>query len=280
MWHQTKLERRLAFEINIHSTGELTMLSYGQSTFAIVLSLVAALLTVAILNRAWPVENRKIINDVNAWQMGVLGTTYGVILGFMLFTVWTDFRAAEIDVALETASLLNVHRIAAGLPSPQREQMNVLTLKYADAVVNQEWPAMQTQRVSHAGDVVLEQMWQVLIAAQAQNIRETSSVDHLTTAMTSLGERRRMRDEQYENKLPSVLWVLLIVGGMATVVSSCLLGNDKKWLHYGQVLALAFVVSVTLASIADLARPFEGAVAVTATPLQRALVIMQQRTVP
>ena len=256
------------------------MLSYGQSTFAIVLSLVAALLTVALLNRAWPVENRKIINDVNAWQMGVLGTTYGVILGFMLFTVWTDFRAAEIDVALETASLLNVHRIAAGLPSPQREQMNVLTLKYADAVVNQEWPAMQTQRVSHAGDVVLEQMWQVLIAAQAQNIRETSSVDHLTTAMTSLGERRRMRDEQYENKLPSVLWVLLIVGGMATVVSSCLLGNDKKWLHYGQVLALAFVVSVTLASIADLARPFEGAVAVTATPLQRALVIMQQRTVP
>jgi hypothetical protein len=280
MWHQTKLERRLAFEINIHSTGELTMLSYGQSTFAIVFSLVAALLTVALLNRAWPVENRKIINDVNAWQMGVLGTTYGVILGFMLFTVWTDFRAAEIDVALETASLLNVHRIAAGLPSPQREQMNVLTLKYADAVVNQEWPAMQTQRVSHAGDVVLEQMWQVLIAAQAQNIRETSSVDHLTTAMTSLGERRRMRDEQYENKLPSVLWVLLIVGGMATVVSSCLLGNDKKWLHYGQVLALAFVVSVTLASIADLARPFEGAVAVTATPLQRALVIMQQRTVP
>jgi uncharacterized protein DUF4239 len=256
------------------------MLSYGQSTFAIVLSLVAALSMVAVLNWTWPVENRKIINDVNAWQMGVLGTTYGVILGFMLFTVWTDFRAAEIDVALETASLLNVHRIAAGLSSPQREQMNALTVQYADAVVNQEWPAMQTQRVSHAGDVVLEQMWQVLIAAQAQNVRETSSVDHLTTAMTNLGERRRMRDEQHENKLPTVLWVLLIVGGMATVVSSCLLGNDKKWLHYAQVLALAFVVSVTLAAIADLARPFEGAVAVTATPLQHALVIMQQRTMP
>lgn len=252
------------------------MLSYGESTFAIILSLVAAMLLVALLNRFWPVQNRKIINDVNAWQMGVLGTTYGVILGFMLFTVWTDFRAAEIDVALETASLLNVHRIAAGLPSPQREQMNALTLKYADAVVNQEWPAMQTQRVSHAGDAVLEQMWHVLIAAQAQDIRETSSVDHLTTAMTNLGERRRMRDEQHENKLPAVLWVLLIVGGMATVVSSCLLGNDKKWLHYGQVLALTFVVAVTLASIADLARPFEGAVSVAPTPLQRASVIMQQ----
>jgi hypothetical protein len=256
------------------------MLSYGQSTFAIVLSLVAAILLVAILNRLWPVENRKIINDVNAWQMGVLGTTYGVILGFMLFTVWTDFRAAEIDVALETASLLNIHHIAEGLPSPQRDDLRGLTVKYADAVVNQEWPAMQTQQENHAGEVVLHQMWQALIAAQAKTTIETSSVDHLTTAMTNLGERRRIREEQHENKLPTVLWVLLIVGGAAVVVSSCLLGNDKKWLHYGQVLALAFVVAVTLAAIADLARPFEGAVAVAPTPLQRALVIMQQGVVP
>ncbi len=256
------------------------MLSYGQSTFAIVLSLVAAILMVAILNRVWPVENRKIINDVNAWQMGVLGTTYGVILGFMLFTVWTDFRAAEIDVALETASLLNVHQIAAGLPSPQRDDMRGLTLRYADAVLNQEWPAMQTQRESHAGEVVLHRMWQVLIAAQAQTSAESNGINQLTAAMGNLGERRRLREEQHTNRLPGVLWVLLIVGGAATVISSCLLGNDKKWLHYGQVLALTFVVAVTLAAIADLARPFEGAVAVAPTPLQRALVIMQQGVAP
>jgi hypothetical protein len=258
----------------------MTMLTYGQSTFAIVLSLAAAVLLVALLNRLWPVENRKINNDVNAWQMGVLGTTYGVILGFMLFTVWSDFRAAEIDVALETASLLNVHHIAYGLPAPERGAMLALTVKYADAVVHQEWPAMQSQRENHAGEDVLQQMWQTLSVTNAKSPVETSTTDHLTTAMTTLGEHRRMRDEQHENKLPTVLWVLLIVGGMATIVSSCLLGNDKKWLHYGQVLALTFVVAVTLAAIADLARPFEGAVAVTPTVMQRALVVMQQTVSP
>lgn len=251
------------------------MLSYGESTFVIVLALAAAMSLVALLNWLWPVASRKALNDVNAWQMGVLGTTYGVILGFMLFTVWTDFRTAEIDVTQETAALLNVHRVAAGLPSPQREQMNSLAIKYADAAINQEWPAMQMQRVSHAGDDVLAQMWQVLIAAQSQNIRETTSVDHLTTAMTNLGERRRLREEEHESRLPAVLWVLLVIGGMATVVSSCLLGNDKKWLHYGQVMALTFVVALTLAAIADLARPFEGAVSVSPASLQRAMVIMQ-----
>ena len=256
------------------------MLSYGQSTFAIVLSLVAAILTVALLNRFWPVENRKILNDVNAWQMGVLGTTYGVILGFMLFTVWTDFRTAEIDVALETASLLNIHHISGGLSTPQREAMRKLTMKYAYVEINEEWPAMQTQNESHAGGAVLRQMWQTLVAAQTRPSPDINVMNHLATAMSNLAERRRLRQEQHESKLPGVLWVLLITGGVLTVMSSCLLGNDKKWLHYCQVMALTFLIAVTLATIADLARPFEGAVAVQPTAVQRALTVMQEDATP
>jgi hypothetical protein len=54
-----------------------------------------------------------------------------------------------------------------------------------------------------------------------------------------------------------------------------LLGNDNKWLHYCQVLALTFVVAVTLAAIADLARPFEGAVSVRPVAFERALTMMR-----
>ena len=135
---------------------------------------------------------------------------------------------------------------------------------------------MQAQQENHAAGVVMRQMWQVLTAAQPETMRQLGSVDHLTTALSNLAERRRLREEQHENKLPHLLWILLIVGGAATVISSCLLGNDKKWLHYCQVTALTFVVAVTLAAIADLARPFEGALAVAPTSLQRSLVIMHQ----
>ncbi|HTD96966.1 MAG TPA: hypothetical protein VK627_08550, partial [Edaphobacter sp.] len=62
--------------------------------------------------------------------------------------------------------------------------------------------------------------------------------------------------------------------------SSCLLGNDNKWLHYCQVLALTFVVAVTLAAIADLAKPYEGAVAVKATVFVRTLEVMQGSAIP
>jgi hypothetical protein len=250
------------------------MLSYMQSGFLIFLALIVSVVMVLVLNRVWPIPNRKLINDVTGWQLGILGTTYGVILGFMLYTVWNDFRVAEINTNLEAGSLLTVSRIASGLPSPEREEFHALVLKYARAAIDQEWPAMQIQQDSQASEVVLGEMWKLLVEVKTVN-GGTNSVDHLTSVLSDLSERRNLREQELQIRLPGILWLLLVAGAGATVGSSCLLGNDNKWLHYCQVLALTFVVAVTLAAIADLARPFEGGVSVTPIAFERALVLMQ-----
>ena len=121
---------------------------------------------------------------------------------------------------------------------------------------------MEHQQEDRAAAGVLRQMWEVLGSATPQTEPATNSVDHIQYAMSTLAERRNMRDLQRSNQIPTLLWLLLVIGGGATIVSSCLLGNDKKWLHYCQVGALTFVVVTTLATIADLARPYEGAVAI------------------
>src|ERR1700677_2194642 len=144
------------------------MLSYAESSFAVILALVGALFLVAALNRFWPISNRKLVNDVTGWQLGILGTTYGVILGFMLYTVWTDFRAADVGANLEASSVLNVYRIAAGLPSPEREAMQGLAEKYVDVAVNQEWPAMQRQEENNTAALVTGEMWKVLARAESK----------------------------------------------------------------------------------------------------------------
>jgi len=251
------------------------MLSSLQSALVVVFSVAGALILVAALNRMWPSDHRKLLNDVTGWQLGVLGTTYGVILGFMLFTVWEGFRAAQIDADLEASSMLNVYRLAEGLPSPQRERMQDLARRYEMAVVEQEWPAMQHQIEDRSGSVMLGNMWKVLATLQVDSATLATSVDHIQYAMSELAERRNMRDQQRTNELPALLWLLLILGGVATIVSSCLLGNDKKWLHYCQVGALTFVIITALAGIADLARPYEGAVAVEPSAFVRALEAMK-----
>jgi hypothetical protein len=251
------------------------MLSYLQSSVVICVTVAVALIVVKVINRLWPIQNRKLINDVTGWQLGVLGTTYGVILGFMLYTVAQGFHSAQTDADLEATSMLNVYRLAGSLPSPQKDQIRELTRQYEDVVVHQEWPAMERQEDDRAASVVLNQMWAVLETANADTALALNSIDHIQYAMTELAERRNMRDRQRSNQMPSLLWVLLVLGGSATIASSCVLGNDKRWLHYCQVGALTFVVATTLAAIADLARPYEGSVAVTPSSFVLARQMMQ-----
>lgn len=250
------------------------MFTYLQSTLLICASLAISLLVVKLLNDCWPIQNRKLINDVTGWQLGVLGTTYGVILGFMLYTVAEGFRAAEIDADLEATSMLNIYRIAGGLPSPQKEHIRELARRYEEVVVNKEWPAMQHQQEDRAAESVMTEMWGALETVKADSVIATNSLDHIQYAMSNLAERRNMRNQQRRNQMPGLLWGLLMLGAVATILSSCLLGNDKKWLHYCQVAALTFVVVTTLAAIADLARPYEGSVAVRPDAFVRALQVM------
>ncbi|MDE1175285.1 MAG: DUF4239 domain-containing protein [Edaphobacter sp.] len=255
------------------------MLSYTENSLLICSSVAASLLLVSLLNRIWPITNRKVINEVTAWQLGVLGTTYGVILGFMLYTVWEGFRAAQIDANLEATSMLNVYRLADGLPSPQNNQIQVLAQRYERVVVDEEWPAMQRMSDDRAAGVVVEEMWRVLAKAEPTTTLATNTIDHIQYAMANLAERKNMRDLQRSSEVPRLLWLLLLIGGAATIVSSCLLGNDKKWLHYCQVAALTFVIVTALAAIADLARPYQGAVAVEPSAFTHALKLMNDRPV-
>jgi hypothetical protein len=133
---------------------------------------------------------------------------------------------------------------------------------------------MQAQQDARASERFAGDMWKVLAEMKSAGTGN-SSADHLENALKDLSERRNLREQELRNRLPGILWLLLMAGAGATVGSSCLLGNDNKWLHYCQVLALTFVVAVALASIADLARPFEGAVSVTPIAFERALKLMQ-----
>ncbi len=48
------------------------------------------------LNRMWPCEKRPNQNDLIGWQLSILGTTYAVILGFMLYAVWSEFGDQQL----------------------------------------------------------------------------------------------------------------------------------------------------------------------------------------
>ena len=58
--------------------------------------------------------------------------------------------------------------------------------------------------------------------------------------------------------MPTILWVVLILGGVITVGFTYLFGLESALVHLLMVAALAFTISLSLFTVAALDQPFQG----------------------
>jgi len=236
------------------------VLTLTESVFVVLLCVASALGFLLLMRRFWPTSQRREHNEIIGWQVSVLGTTYAVIMGFMLYAVWTDLNSAEMTADSEANSLVNVFRLSEGLAPAERDQIQKLSREYTDAMLNDEWPAMGEGKLSSSGHRIILQLWATTMQAKPASLSEQTSWNHVLTELTNMTESRRLRQLQSKSKLPGILWTVLIVGGVLTTMSSCLFGTDNFKLHAIQVFSLSLLLALALVAIADIDRPFRGAV--------------------
>ena len=127
------------------------MLSLTTSISAVIVSVLIAIGVLWMIQWAWDPGRRRSHNDVIGPSVGVIGTTYAVIVAFMLSGVWSNFQAALRNSEYEANSLVSLGRLGRALPSPEREEIARLTKEYAKDMILQEWPAMARKQLSPHG---------------------------------------------------------------------------------------------------------------------------------
>ena len=253
------------------------MFSLTQNIIILVSTLTASLTIMAVLNKVWPLTQRRYRNDLIGWQLSVLGTTYAVLLGFMLYTVWSNFGAAELNAELEASALRNVNRLAEGLPAPLRSAMVLNTRNYATAVVDGDWPAMALRQLPERSHRINETMWQTLIQAKDLSPTETIAEDHALSELSELTAHRRTRLLQSAYHLPFILWCVLLTGGALMLLSVSMFGSSSTRLHAFQVFSLTLIMTLAMLAIADLDQPFQGWVHIDNFAFRRALEYMSSQ---
>src|ERR1700689_2000110 len=251
------------------------MLSLTENILIVIFTMAGSLLFMAGLNRIWPVASRHTQNDLIGWQLSVLGTTYAVTLGFMLYTGWTNFTSASLNAEMEANALRNIYRLAEGLPQ-QRAQIQDLTRAYADAVIEHDWPDMAQGRLPEDSHTINENMWKALMAIKVASPSEITAEDHALSELSALTQHRRARLLQSTYRLPGIFWCVLLVGGVLTVVSVSMFGSANPRIHAMQVFSLTLLVSLVMLSIADVDRPFQGWVHISDFAFRRAQVSMRE----
>jgi hypothetical protein len=228
----------------------------------IIASVTAAVVFLFLVTRTSTAPSRKESNDFTGAVVAVIGTTYAVILAFMLASVWNMFQQAQANEEQEANSLVNVFRIAGQLQDPDAATIQQLCTRYADNALDREWPAMENRELPPEGGEMINQLWVLAGQVQARAKPDAIAAYQLMEELRGLTQYRRIRAMQNREALPGILWAVLIAGGVITVAASCFFGVSNFRFHLLQVLMLSFLISLVLVAIADIDRPYQGALRV------------------
>jgi hypothetical protein len=249
------------------------MLQTAESSFIVILVVSLSLALLLMLNRFWHPERRRIHNEVIAWQLATLGTIYAVVIGFMLYAVWTRYDSAQVNADSEASALVVVARLAQGLPRDTGKKVLSLALTYSDVMVNREWPAMEKGQYASESGILMRKLNESLQEPSDLTTQQAIILDHTLTELGQMTGYRRIRQVQCVSELPRILWMVLILGAFIIIVASCLLGTENIRLHMVLILGLSFLVSLCLVAIEDINQPFQGATRISPTGFIRAQTI-------
>jgi hypothetical protein len=192
---------------------------------------------------------------------------YAVLLALVVIAVWEEYEAAGETVEQEANAAAEIFWLAHRLPEPEGAHIQELVRSYAEEVVHKEWPLMeqgeaplmtQTQGTP-AGWVLIDD-----IRANLQEIEPRTKAQEQLYAegldqVQRLADARRMRLVAAEEGVPGVLWVVLVLSGMAAIGFTYLFGLESTWAHRLMVLTLAMVIGLVLFTIGAMEHPFSGA---------------------
>jgi Protein of unknown function (DUF4239) len=227
---------------------------------------IVAVIGLAVVQRLVPVEIRKEHNDVAGFIYAVLGVIYAVLLALVVIAVWEDFGRANVTVETEANALAEIAWLAYALPEPEGRHLQELARSYAEEVVNVGWPLMEqgrtpslerSQESSH-GWVLIDDIRATLQGYEPRTEAEQEIYAEGLDQVQRLADARRMRLVQAEEGLPTVLWVVLVVGGIVVVGFAYLFGLENTGTHALMVASLAGVIALGLFTIGAMEHPFSG----------------------
>jgi hypothetical protein len=238
---------------------------------SIALAVIGLKLVRRLLSPAWQMEDEGIAGHFSA----AIDRLYGVLLAFVVILVWNHFEDGKVLVAREANQIGDLSRMAKVLSPSVEQSVRKALINYTSAVIEDEWPAMARHRESTRTWMAMTQLWNTVREVHPSTAQETVTYDRILFRLNELSDSRRLRLLASEDRVPGILWVVLILGGVATVASTYFVRLKR---HAPQALLTALVAGVIgfiLFLIISLNSPFAGSIRLPPTALQHELERIQ-----
>ncbi|MCB5179695.1 bestrophin-like domain [Streptomyces antimicrobicus] len=246
------------------------------STFALAVLLVGGLVLLAVagsvtVRRRHPRLADGEHNEMVGVALGMFGAIYGIILAFVVVTLWTQMENTQNVVASEATDLALVVRSAEAFPPADRSRVERAVGDYVHAVVEVQWPRMRDGRPSF--DATAEQthaMYTALQGYEPASARTQAFYEEAVARLNDAAGQRRARITAAEQSLPTLLQILVYGGALVILPLTFLFGLRSLKMQLLFVGAVAALIGFSLLLVLVLDRPFSGELSVSAEPYKQA----------
>ncbi|TWP53430.1 DUF4239 domain-containing protein [Lentzea tibetensis] len=210
-----------------------------------------------------------------AAAFGTVGTVYAVVAGFAVSSVWDTLQETQRVISHEANALADLERMSKGFPVEVRRQVVEAERTYGRLVVGEEWQLMARNKSSTRANAAFVEVWSVY-TDMGPELRASPLYDKSMDRLNELGNARRQRLLAAGEEVPSLMWVLLVIGSMAMLLLSYCFGVWKSWQIRLIVLSMSAMIAFTMFLVAALEGPFDGKVSLQPDAITLVLSGMQQ----
>lgn len=206
----------------------------------------------------------------------VIGTAYMVILAFVFLVAFESYHAAKSEAQNEATATLAMFHAVQPLSSKTRNQLQGQVICYARQVISKEWPAMRAGKTSPAVEARITAME---IDAEEAASEQSAVYEQWSSSNDERRQGRQGRIAEAASVVPSVIWLVLIIGAVIVLASVCFFADaDEAWFpQVAMMAATATIVVSGLLLVRFLELPYESqSGSIKPTAMARSLALMHQ----
>jgi hypothetical protein len=208
-------------------------------------------------------------HDVTGPFFCTMGSVYGIFLAFVFTATWQAFSTTSTNVVQEARYLRDLYFVTKAFPQPTQGDLQQHLRNYRDSVVNDEWKCMQKGEASPRTIQLLQKIGEAYLRFKPSTSQENDFYHTSVQCLTTMNSLRASRIDDSSSGLPEVLWVVLLVGAVATIGLSYLFEAQNFWLQAILTILLAGLICMTFYTIMNLDFPFTGSTSISSESFQR-----------
>lgn len=208
-------------------------------------------------------RNDDFFNDVAGSIFQVVGTLYAVLLGLIVVDTMNSMTEIRQTIEHEANGIANVFILSEGLPAQEGKELKLLSKNYVESVIDEEWAAMRNCSMSKNASATIVKMWDTALATDSPKQAHMDIRSKILDQLSEIGNDRRKRLLSSLQKVPTILWAVLIFGGISITIFTFFFGLSSASAQAAMAAIVAGSVSLNIYLVYLYGYPFSGSFALT-----------------